>query len=130
LAVTRIRRMAIPIIRIRECGDSNLPQIGHTLSRFGGILGLLQRRQQHRSEDRDDGDDDKQFYQAECTETRVIKSLHARLELPKSIAQVANMSSVNADGSGTVAGIRKPPPLSGYVRSWRYELAVTRFETA
>ena len=53
------------VIRIHEHGGPHLAEVAYALGRFGPILGRTQCREQHRRQNRDDGDHDKQFDQCE-----------------------------------------------------------------
>jgi hypothetical protein len=54
------------VIRIHDPGQSDLMVVG-ALGAFGLFFGLRQRGQQHRGENRDDGDHDQQFDQGETS---------------------------------------------------------------
>ena len=58
--------VTVVIIRIHQQGNAHLMQIAQTVCPFSRLLRPCQRRQQHRRQDSNDGDDYQQFDQGEC----------------------------------------------------------------
>ena len=55
------------IVRVHQPAELQLLLVVQTGCGMRFALGLRQRGQEHRSEDRDDGDDDKEFDEGEAT---------------------------------------------------------------
>jgi hypothetical protein len=53
------------VLCVHQGGQGNLPHVGLADGALPALFGPSQRGQEHRREDRDDGDDDQQFDQGE-----------------------------------------------------------------
>ena len=72
--VAPVGETAAVVGEIHRAGQADLFQVGKADRLLAFLFGACQRRQQHRGENRDDGDDDQQFDQREAPCPPVVHS--------------------------------------------------------
>ena len=67
------------VIAIHLEGEADLLLVAHALDQFRLLLGAAERGQQQRGQDRNDGDDDKEFDESEKAFVAQVNLLYRRL---------------------------------------------------